>query len=102
VTQSASAALYHAAVPARFWIGEILISEAVEMKLRTRRGITGDMIREACLLDSYLHAVWDEHPRHGWRLVVVGRSGDITIKMMLQEVDEADGVWPLRTAWRTL
>jgi hypothetical protein len=79
-----------------------VVPPAIEAKLRTRRGLAGEMVREACMLDRYEQAVWDDHPVHGWRLVVVGTSGDIRIKAMLQELDEADGTWRLRPAWRTL
>jgi hypothetical protein len=36
-------------VPRRFWIAEIQISEEMEAKIRRRRFVTGDEVREACI-----------------------------------------------------
>lgn len=40
-------------VPRRFWIAEIQISEEMEAKIRRRRFVTGDEVREACIPDAY-------------------------------------------------
>jgi hypothetical protein len=44
-------------VPERFWIAEIQISEEMEAKIRRRRFVTGDEVREACVPDAYDRAV---------------------------------------------
>ena len=44
----------------RFWIAEIQISDEMEDKIRSRRFVTGDQVREACVPDAYESACWDE------------------------------------------
>lgn len=46
----------------RFWIAEIQTSEQMEDKIRTRRFVTGDEVREACVPDAYDRASWDNVP----------------------------------------
>ena len=44
------------------WIGEVLFSEAVEWKLRERRGLTPASVREAVCWGAAQAAVWDNDP----------------------------------------
>ena len=83
---------------ARVWIAEILIPQSIEAKLRTRRGMTGDQVRRACVPDRYEAAAWHEHPEHGRRLLVRARHEDgRVLRIILMPVDEVDGIWRLRT-----
>jgi hypothetical protein len=85
-------------VPKRFWIAEIRISEAMETKIRERRFVTGDEVREACIPDAYERAGWHDHPEHGRRLLVVGRTAQgKRLKIILQPVNVDEGIWRLRT-----
>jgi hypothetical protein len=87
----------------RFWIAEIQISPAMEQKIRTRRFVTGDQVREACVPDRYERAGWDVDPLHGRRLAVVCRTADgVTLKVVLQPVDVHEGIWRLRTVLRKM
>jgi hypothetical protein len=89
-------------VPRRaFWIADLRISEAIELKLRERRGLTGETVRLACMPDAYDDARWEDHPIHGMRLLVTCRtlSGD-RLKVILQPVDIDEGIWRLRTVLR--
>lgn len=89
--------------PKRFWIAEIQISEGMEDKIRSRRFVTGDQVREACIPEAYEHAGWHEHPEHGRRLLVVCRTSDnVPLKVILRPLDIAEGIWRLRTVLRTM
>jgi hypothetical protein len=88
-------------VPPTFWIAEIQISDAMEHKIRSRRFVTGDEVREACIPDAYDEAGWHDHPEHGRRLFVVGRTAQgLRLKIILQPVDIREGIWRLRTVLR--
>ncbi len=85
----------------RFWIAEIQISGEMEDKIRSRRFVTGDQVREACVPDAYDSARWDDDPEHGRRLLVIGRAADgVRLKIILQPIDVTEGIWRLRTVLR--
>lgn len=90
-------------MPKRFWIAEIQISEEMEYKIWSRRYVTGDQVREACIPDAYERAGWHDHPEHGRRLLVVCRTSDnVRLKVILQPIDVAEGIWRLRTILRMM
>lgn len=90
-------------MPKSFWIAEIQISDEMEAKIRSRRFVTGDQVREACIPDSYERAGWDYHPEHGRRLLVVCRTSDnVRLKLILQPIDVTGGIWRLRTVLRMM
>lgn len=65
--------------------------------------MTGDQVREACIPDAYERAGWHHHPEHGRRLLVVCRTSDnILLKVILQPIDIAEGIWRLRTVLRMM
>jgi len=83
------------------WIGEVFFSEAVEWKLRERRGLTPASVREAVCWGAAQAAVWDNDPERGSRLLVLGTTGDgVRIKAVLLPVDREDGTWTCKTAMR--
>ncbi|MEJ2869772.1 hypothetical protein WCD74_18535 [Actinomycetospora sp. OC33-EN08] len=87
----------------RFWIAEIRISPAMETKIRTRRFVTGDQVREACVPDHYERAGWDDDPVHGRRLAVRCTTVDgVRLTVLLQPVDVEEGIWRLRTVLRRM
>jgi len=87
----------------RFWIAEIRISAAMETKIRTRRFVTGDQVREACVPDHYERAGWDDDPVHGRRLALWCTTSDgVRLLVLLQPVDVREGIWRLRTALRRM
>jgi hypothetical protein len=66
-------------------------------KIQSKHGITPDEVREACHRPR--QARWHDHPEHGRRLLVLGRTaGGRKLKIILQPVDPDDGHWRLRTA----
>jgi hypothetical protein len=81
------------------WIGHIEVPASVETKIRTRRGVTGDQVREACQWPAKpVHAVWHDHAEYGRRLIVLAIDEQHRmLKVILQPVDIADGTWRLRT-----
>jgi hypothetical protein len=86
-------------VPERFWIAEIQISEEMEAKIRRRRFVTGDEVREACVPDAYDRAGWEDDEEHGRRLLVVCRTAQgRRLKVVLQPIDVHEGIWRLRTS----
>lgn len=90
-------------MPKPFWIAEIQISEEMESKIRSRRFVTGDQLREACIPDAYERAGWHYHPEHGRRLLVVCRTSDnVGRKVILQPIDLSEGIWRLRTVLRMM
>jgi hypothetical protein len=85
-------------VPVEFWIAEIQISDEMEDKIRSRRFVTGDEVREACVPDAYDEAGWHDHPVHGRRLLVRGRTAQgKRLRVILQPIDVMEGIWRLRT-----
>lgn len=87
----------------KIWIARIDISDAMEQKIRTRRGVTGDDVRQACIPDSYDWAGWHDHPEHGRRLLVRCRTVEgVALDVILQPVDPLDGLWRLRTVLRRM
>lgn len=85
-------------MPQRFWIAEIQISEEMEAKIRSRRFVTGDEVREACIPDAYDRAGWEDDPEHGRRLLVTCRTAQgRRLKVVLQPIDVHEGICRLRT-----
>jgi hypothetical protein len=89
-------------VPARtrFWITHVVVSEAVETKIRSRRGLTGAQVRAACEWPAApVKAAWDDHREYGRRLIVLAvDEQNRLLKVVLQPVDPEGGTWRLRTA----
>ena len=85
---------------AQVWIGRVIVPPSVEVKLRMRRGITGDEVRAACEWPAQpLRAGHHDDPEHGRRLIVYARDEqNRVLKVVLQPVDPEDGTWRLRTA----
>ncbi|MGH3864881.1 MAG: hypothetical protein ACRDQ4_01870 [Pseudonocardiaceae bacterium] len=90
-------------MPRQLWIAEIQISEEMESKIGSRRFVTGDQVREACIPDAYERTGWHNHPEHGRRLLVVCHTSDnVRLKVILQPVDIVEGIWRLRTVLRMM
>lgn len=83
------------------YIGYVEISAEMAQKLMTKHGVLPEEVRDACQSPNrYRHARWDDDPRHGLRLLVVGETREgRRLKIVLQPVDETDGMWRLRTAF---
>jgi hypothetical protein len=85
---------------AKVWIGHIMVPHSVELKIRSRRGLTGAQVRAACEWPAEpIQAAWHDHPEYGRRLIVyVYDEQHRLLKVVLQPIDPADGSWRLRTA----
>jgi len=85
---------------AHVWIAHVIVPEAVETKICTRRGLTGQQVRAACEWPARpVRAAWHDDPQHGRRLIVYARDEQRRLlKIVLQPIDPSDGVWRLRTA----
>jgi hypothetical protein len=74
------------------------VLRAVEAKIRRRRFVTGDEVREACIPDAYDRAGWEDDEEHGRRLLIVCRTAQgRRLKVVLQPIDVHEGIWRLRT-----
>lgn len=86
-----------------FWIAEIRASDAVQDKIREKHNVTVEEIRRWCVPVQYEWAGWHRHDLHGWRLLVETRDDQgKLIQVILQPIDENEGIWKLRTAWRIM
>jgi hypothetical protein len=86
-------------VPLAVYIAEIRISDAIEVKIRTKHHLTGAEVREAFVLRRDVEARWEDHPVHGRRAVVLGLTyRGRRVFAALFPVDPGDGVWNLMTA----
>lgn len=85
---------------ANVWIGQITVPHTVELKIRSRRGLTGAQVRAACEWPAVpIRAAWHHHPEYGLRLIVYAHDEQHRLlKVILQPVDPEDGSWRLRTA----
>lgn len=85
----------------RFWIVTIYCPKDIEQKIEVKHRVTLREVYEAVSLGNYLEARWDHHPAYGRRLMVKGKTADnVLLLVFLRLIDEADGVWELRTARR--
>ena len=83
------------------WVGEIRISPTVEAKLRTEHGLMATQVREAVSFRGHEQGRWSDHPKHGRRLLVMGRSADgVELVAVLRPLDREDGLWQCLTAWK--
>jgi hypothetical protein len=82
------------------WVGQIVFSAAVEAKLRQRKGITADQVREAVALDAHEEDREDDDPDYGFRLILTGSCEGGRLRVYLRPLDRSDGRWECLTAWR--
>ena len=85
--------------PTRVWIAEIVCSDRVAHKIRTKHGVDVHQVREAVQFYGYRDARWHVHPERGERLIVRGK--DFTGKsliVLLKPLDLDDGTFRLVTA----
>lgn len=64
--------------------------------------LTVNEVYQALVLDTDREAAWVKDDEHGRRLMVIGTCEfhNKTIIAYLDTVDEAEGIWRPRTAWR--
>lgn len=55
------------------YLGLILCSPAVERKLRVKHNLSDEDVREALQHPAEIRVTWEEHIRHGRRVVAVGQ-----------------------------
>lgn len=87
--------------PTRVWIVDILMSDDVEHKLWVKHRVRRAEVEEAALMGGYRDAIWLNDPDYGERLLVRGPTFDgVELLVVLEPVNEADGIWRCRTARR--
>jgi hypothetical protein len=87
---------------ARIDVAVLIIDPSVEAKIRAKHALTGDEVREVVLYNGNAQAGWEDHPKHGLRLVVKGQTfaGRWLIAYLLpaNEGDPGEGTFVLKTA----
>lgn len=82
----------------KIYIGFVVIDPSIAAKIRAR-GVTEAEVREAVQWPATSRSVWEDHPKHGKRVVAFGTSSaGRRILAWLHPVDPEDGTWSLRTA----
>ncbi len=82
----------------RVYVGELDISPAMATKIQTKHGVTPDEVHEVCPV-GIVTGRWHVHPEYGRRFLRRGATHrGRWLKVILQPVDEAEGIWRLRTA----
>lgn len=81
-------------------IMEIRISPAVEFKLRSKHGLTGDEVRSALIYPAHTQKSWDYSNLHNLRLRVIGKTEtNRNLVAYLYPVSPRLGIWNLATSW---
>ncbi len=82
------------------YIAEIRISPAVEFKLRSKHGLTGQKVREEIQSQRPISARWIIDSIHGKRLQVKNKINKNQILVVFLHPDHIHSeVWHLATAW---
>ncbi|MEO5535254.1 MAG: hypothetical protein ABIR17_09005 [Pseudolysinimonas sp.] len=86
----------------RDYIGLVVCAPSVERKLRSKHGLTADLVREAIQYPARVMLAWDDDPRHGGRLVVLGTTATgrqlVVWLVPTPEWDPDTDVWLIKTA----
>ena len=82
------------------WIGDVLFDDSVAFKIQANHGLTAAEVRLAVCWGAAESMRWDDDDERGSRLLVIGRIGEVRIKVVLLPVDIADGTWRCKTAMR--
>ncbi|WP_203804019.1 hypothetical protein [Mycobacterium heckeshornense] len=79
-------------------IYEVEITARINAKINSKHGITADEVLEVCYSTHHV-ARWHNDPKHGWRLLVKGRTErGRMLRIILHPVDVELGRWRLKTA----
>ncbi len=80
-------------------IPEIVIDPHIVDKIKSKHNVTADEVKEALLMQLDVDARWEEHPKHGRRVIAIGRiaTGRELIAALLP-IDADEGIWRLKTA----
>ncbi|WP_134797005.1 hypothetical protein [Mycobacterium avium] len=81
-------------------IYDVEITDWVNKKINAKKpGITADEVWDVCYEPRRHNARWHDHPVHGRRLIVRGRTpGGRSLRIILHPVDVELGKWRLKTA----
>ena len=82
-------------------LDELLWSDKALIKV-ARHGLTPSEIYDAVILDPNRELGWVEDETHGSRLMAMGvcESNNKKVLAYLDPVNEFDGIWAVKTAWR--
>lgn len=83
-------------------VAVLIIDASVEAKIKQKHNLTPAEVREAVVLAPDAEAAWDDDPKHGFRLVVAGRTYTgrqvIAYLVPLNQNDPEEGTFKLKTA----
>ncbi|MBU4174490.1 MAG: hypothetical protein KKB90_12190 [Actinobacteria bacterium] len=85
----------------RIYIDELMWDDENMSKVAQHQ-LTVSEVYEALVLDTNRTASWEDDREHGLRVLAMGtcESNSKVIIAPLDPVDEAEGIWRPRTAWR--
>jgi len=86
----------------RPWVAELLAHPDVKAKISDEEhGTSYSEVRNAVRLRRLSPYAWHWHERLGWRVFVeAGAESGLPLMVIMAEVEDEDGVWVLRSAWR--
>lgn len=84
----------------RATVSELVWDDEVVEKLWRKRRVLPREVREVVFDDEAARFAWSRSRRHGWRLLVRGRTaGGRRLLVILRPVDREGGLWKCVSAW---
>jgi len=83
------------------YFGLLIIDEATNAKINGKHHIRFDQVQAAIQWPARPHAKWEDHPKHGRRVVAHGQTDGGRVVCILNPVPEYDenaDTWEIRTA----
>lgn len=83
------------------YLGLVVIDEPTNAKITGKHHITFDEVRDAVQWPAHPRAKWDDHPKFGRRLIVIGQTAGKSVLCILKplpEHDENADTWEVKTA----
>jgi len=77
----------------------IVIDPPTVDKIKSKHNVTADEVEEALLMRLDVEARWEDHPKHGRRVVAIGSTATRReLVAALEPIDVDEGIWRLKTA----
>jgi len=83
------------------YLGLLVISQQTNAKISSKHGISFDQVKDAIQWPARPRAKWENHPKHGRRVVAVGATEGKPVFCTLKplpEYDENADTWEITTA----
>lgn len=85
----------------RIWVAELLVTDPVASKIRSRHGLDPGEVRDALVGLRGVSGLWHHDPVRGTRLLVELSISSVPAPVVLYPVESPLGdVWALATAFR--